>query len=84
MNVLYDPIEILFSKDVDAAVRYLASDWGMNYQEYWEFAKSVIAERLKLVAGEVENVEERVKGITDGEWREMRTFHDVIELLQLS
>ena len=82
LPVLYDPIKILFSRDVDAAVRYLASDWGAGYDEYWNFAKSVIAARLMLMAGELGDVEARVKGVTEGEWRQLRTFADVVNLLQ--
>lgn len=77
MNVLYD----MFMNNVDTAVRYLASEFGVH-EEYRKFAKSVIAERLMLVA-ESEKAEEWVYEITDGEWRDMRTFHDVIDLYQM-
>ena len=43
MNVLYD----MFMNNVDTAVRYLASEFGKELpEEYREFAKSVVAERL--------------------------------------
>lgn len=77
--ILYD----IFMNNVDAAVRYLASDFGKELpEEYWKFAKSVVAERLMLVA-ESESAEKWVYEITDGEWRKMRTFHDVIDLYQM-
>ena len=81
MNVLYD----MFMNNVDTAVRYLASEFGKELpEEYREFAKSVVAERLMLVAeSEAEECEEWVNEITDWEWRKMRTFHDVIEIYQM-
>jgi hypothetical protein len=78
MNTL---IEILFRSNVDSAVRYLASEFGVH-EEYRRFAKSVITERLMLVA-ELESAEEWVNEITDGEWQEMTSFQDVIELYQM-